>query len=150
MATTTRRIAMLAVTGLVALAGVAIAAPSGTYSGTTSQKLGGKPDSISLTVSHGSLTRAVFVARLPHGPASCANSQGGTFTMNRGRLKINKHGKFSGKLTFHGGLPESATFTGRFKGTSVSGSLNARLESDSIHGAHTCTSGKVTFRAKRS
>lgn len=148
MRTITRRLAgvALAVTGVLTYAAVASAAQSTTYGGTTSQKPGGSPVRLTLTVSHGAVSNVQVTALVTKGaPACLVNISGTAFAFSKGKAKINRSHKFSGKLT--DGRGDSMTITGVTKSGRATGSFVI----DSTGGASaatTCNSGKVKFSAQ--
>ncbi|MGO9975100.1 MAG: hypothetical protein ACLP01_20320 [Solirubrobacteraceae bacterium] len=140
------RIVAFAAAGLLALAGVAVAAPSGQYGGPTSQKVGGSPLRITLTVAGGALAKVSVDAVVEQGGAACSlNGAGGsTFDFSRGTVRIDRQGKFDGTLKDPNN--ESVTISGRFKGHTAAGSFE--IETPSVgQGTATCSSGRVTFTA---
>lgn len=134
-----RKIAVYTAVSMVALAGVALAAASGGYSGKTSQKL-----AISLKVNHAKITKVRFTARYR---GTCGGSGvGGLITTFTGHIAVNKHGTFNAKVR-----PNSASvlkIKGHFKGRTVKGSFTSSVTEGGIHGSHTCSTAKITFTAK--
>ena len=126
-----RRTLLLGAVLAIALTAAASAASAGLYTGKTSQKL-----AISVKVSGGKVTKVDYVAKY----GSCGEFDGAD------KVKIAVKGnKFS--ATVHPNSETVDKLSGKFKGTSVSGSLNSVVTTGGIH-PQTCKSGKVTFTAK--
>lgn len=93
-----RRVIALAVGLALALTSMALAVTSGTYTGTSSQKLGGVHYPISFRVSGSKITGGVYKANY-HGHAGCSAASDGTNRWGQGikggrAVKIT-HGKFN-------------------------------------------------------
>jgi hypothetical protein len=148
MPTIVRRIVAVAVAGLLISTGVAFAAKSGLFEGATSQKLGGTAFRISLNVSGGAVTNVQLTAAVTQGGGLCPiNGQGGPLLVfSKGKAKIH-HGKFDGKLRSSEGA--SLAIKGHIGPHAITGSFIVD-STFGIHGAPTCTSGKVTFTARAS
>lgn len=129
-----RKIAASTAVLSLALAGVALAAPSGTYSGKTSQKY-----PISLKVSRAKVAKIVYTANYRGG---CGSSMITTF---KGHIAINKHGNFNAKV--HPNSEATLRIKGHFKGKTVSGSFTSTVITGGIH-THTCSTVKINFTAK--
>jgi hypothetical protein len=136
---------VLAVAGVLALTGVAFAASSGQYGGTTSQKLGGTAFRITLNVSRDGVSEVQMQALVHQGAGICTIVDSLNLDFKNVRLKIDPHGKFSGKLK--DGLGDGVTIKGVFKGDAVSGSFVVAA-TGAIQGTHVCTSGSDTFTAR--
>ncbi len=140
------RIVSFAAAGSLALAGVAVAAPSGQYGGPTSQKLGGSALRITVTVAGGALTNVSVDALVEQGGAACSltGAGGSSFDFSRGTVRIDRQGKFDGELKEPNS--ESVKISGRFTGHTAAGSFE--IEAPAVgQGAATCSSGRVTFTA---
>ena len=150
MLTLARRLAVgvLALTGLLVCVAVASAASSTTYGGSTSQKLGGSQLRLTLTVSHGAVSNVQVAALVTKGATPCAvNIGGSSFVFSKGKAKIGRGHKFSGRLADAHGA--SMTITGLAKSTRVTGSFVIK-STGGASGAAICNSGKVTFSAQAS
>ncbi len=150
MLTLARRLAVMAValTGVLTFGAVASAAGSTSFGGTTSQKLGGTPLRLTLTVSHGAVSNVQLPAIINKGSATCpVNVSPTSFVFNKGKVKVAHNHKFSGKLT--DGHGDSMTIAGTAKTTRVTGSF-VITGTGGASGAATCSSGKVTFSAQSS
>ncbi len=140
------RIVALAAAGLLAAAGVAVAAPSGQFGGPTSQKVGGSALRITLTVDGGALANVSVDAVVEQGGAACSLSgaDGSSFDISRGTVRIDRQGKFDGELK--DANSESVKISGRFTGRVAAGSFE--IEARAVgQGTATCSSGRVTFTA---
>ena len=120
------RIVALAAAGLLALAGVAVAAPSGQYGGPTSQKVGGSPLRIAVTVTRGALANVSVDAVLEQGGAACSltGADGSSYDFSRGAVRIDRQGKFAGTLKDPD--RDSMKISGRFTGHAAAGSIRDR------------------------
>jgi len=150
MRTIARRltVAAMTVTGLLAFVAVASAAGSTSYGGTTSQKVGGSPLRLTLTVSHGAVSNVQVAATVTKGATTCTlNTSSTLFAFTKGKAKITRSHKFSGKLT--DGHGDSMTLTGLARSARVTGSFVVD-SSGGVSGPTTCNSGKVTFSAQAS
>ena len=150
MLTIARRLAVaaLALTGALTFVAVASAAQATPYGGTTSQKVGGSPVRLTLTVSHGAVSNVQVAALVTKGATICAVNVGSSsFVFSKGKAKINRSHKFSGKLT--DGHGDSMTITGLAKPARVTGSFVIK-STGGASGATTCNSGKVRFSAQAS
>ena len=150
MRTITRGLASVAVavTGVHTFVATASAASSTAYGGTTSQKVGGSPIRLTLTVSHGAVSNIQTAALVTKGATTCAvNISATSFTFSKGKAKIGRSHKFSGKLT--DGHGDSITITGLAKAARVTGSFVIK-STGGASGATTCNSGRVTFTAHAS
>ncbi len=118
------------------------------YGGTTGQKQGASALRLTLAVSHGAVSNAQVAALVTKGATTCAVNSGGTsFVFSKGRAKINRSHRFSGKLT--DGRGDSITVTGLARSARVTGSFVIKA-TGGASGAATCNSGKVTFSAQAS
>jgi hypothetical protein len=141
-------VAALTLTGLLTFVTVASAASSTTYGGTTSQKQGGSPLRLTLTVSRGAVSNVQVAALVRTGAPICAvNITSSSLVFSKGKAKINRSHRFSGKLT--DGHGDSMTITGLAKSARVSGSFVVK-STGGASGATTCNSGKVMFGAQAS
>jgi hypothetical protein len=142
-----RRIAAATAASTLALAGVALAAQSGTYSGKTSQRKG----TISLKVSGHKVVHVAFVdgtgVGAKCGPDGAVDPQ---FPVSfSSHMTIGAHGTFSGTASPR--QLEAFKISGRFTGKSVSGSFTDSIPIGQDTGnGFTCKSGKVTFKASLS
>jgi hypothetical protein len=127
-----RRTLVLGAVLAVALGAVASAASPGQYTGKTSQHL-----PITVKVSGGKVVKVAYTASY----GSCGELSGS----DKVKIAI-KSSKFS--ATVHPNSETVDKLSGKFKGTSVSGSLTSVVTTGGIHPT-TCKSGKVTFSAKR-
>jgi len=131
-----RRIAALTSAAAFVGAGVASAAQLASYSGST-----GQGQTLSLSVRHNLIVSVKFIARYR---GACSGSN---FSSSfKRKIKIDKHGKFG--ATVHPNAGSVVKISGRFKGKVVTGSLTSSFVEGGIHGQHTCSSGKVAFRAR--
>ena len=128
-------------TGALILAGVAVAATSGLYGGTTGQSAGKVRDRISFTVSHSAVSSLQVAATVTKGGGDCAVLNGGSSFQFAGNLRI-RHNAFSGKLTDK--LKDSIAIQGHFKGTNASGSFVITGD-DGVVQPVICNSGTVKF-----
>ena len=132
-----RRILGIAVACVLALAGVAAAATSGTYTGTSAVTISGFKAShpFSATVKGGRVVKVELVLG-----ATCAtlNGSGGI----KAKLPINKRGHFGGTIK-SGGF--ALTLQGTFKGKAVTGSFSGSFKGASER----CSAPKNTFKADR-
>jgi hypothetical protein len=126
-----RRIVVLGAVMAVALAAVASAASSGTYTGKTSQQL-----KITVKVSKAKVVKVGYTAKY----GSCGEFIG----TDNVKIAI-KNNKFS--ATVHPNSETVDKLSGTFNGQKVSGSLTSTVTTGGIHPT-TCHSGKVTFSAK--
>ena len=148
MLTLPRRLVVtaLALTGALTCVAGASAAQATQYGGTSSQKVGGSSVRLTLTVSHGAVSNVQVAALVTKGAAICAVNVGGSsFVFSKGKAKINRSHKFSGKLT--DGHGDSMTITGLAKPARVTGSFVIK-STGGASGATTCNSGKVRFSAQ--
>lgn len=118
---------MLAVT----MAAVASAAPSGLYTGKTSEKL-----KISVKVSNGRVVKVSYVAKY----GSCGEFDGSDAV----KIAI-KGNKFN--ATVHPNSETVDKLSGTFTNRRVSGALTSTVTTGGIHPT-TCHSGRLTFNAK--
>jgi hypothetical protein len=136
-----RRSLGLAVVAILFLTGVASAARPGQYEGATGQRGGDSPLRISLAVSGGAVGDVqVGVLTKPGGGPCTPSTSARVFAFTSGRLTIDRHQRFAGKLTDGNGA--SVQISGRFKAGRVSGSFTVDLL-----GTQTCNSRKITFTA---
>lgn len=126
-----RRIGVLGAVLAVTMAAIASAAPSGLYTGKTSQKL-----EISVKVSNGHVRKVSYVAEY----GSCGEFDGSD-TVN---IAI-KGNKFN--ATVHPNSETVDKLSGTFTDQRVSGALTSTVTTGGIH-PMTCHSGRVTFNAK--
>jgi hypothetical protein len=142
------RIARFAVTvtaGALVLAGLALAATSGRYGGTTSQSAGGVHDRISFAVSHATVASLQVDATVAKGGGDCAVlHEGGSNFQFLGSLRIT-HNVFNGNLRDE--FKDSIAIRGRFKGTTASGSFVITGDGGTVQPL-ICNSGTVRFTAK--
>jgi hypothetical protein len=131
--------------GALVLAGVALAATSGPYGGTTSQSVGKVSERISFTVSHGAVSSLQVDAFVARGGGDCAVlDEAGSGFQFKGSLRI-AHNAFSGKLSDK--LKDSIVIKGRFKGTTASGSFVITGDDGTVQPL-ICNSGTVKFKAQ--
>jgi type 1 fimbria pilin len=122
---------------MLAVGGVAAAATSGTYAGTSTVTISGFKAShpFSLTVKSGRVAKVKLILG-----ATCATLNGSAGI--NVKLPINKHGHFSGST-------KSGEFTlnlqGAFKGKAVTGSFSGSFKGAS----EGCSAPKNTFKAHR-
>ena len=150
MLTLARRLVVtaLALTGALTCVAGASAAQATQYGGTTSQKVGGSPIRLTLTVSHGAVSNVQVAALVTKGATICAVNVGSSsFVFSKGKAKINRSHKFNGKLT--DGHGDSMTITGLEKPARVTGSFVIK-STGGASGATTCNSGNVRFSAQAS
>lgn len=126
-----RKIGVLGAALVVTMAAVASAAPSGLYTGKTSQKL-----NIAVKVSKGHVVKVSYVAEY----ASCGEFDGSDTV----KIAI-KGNKFN--ATVHPNSESVDKLSGTFTRQRVSGALNSTVTTGGIH-PMTCHSGRVTFNAK--
>ena len=132
-----RRILGIAVACVLALAGVAAAATSGTYTGTSSVTISGFKAShpFGLTVKRGRVVKVELVLG-----ATCATLNGTAGV--KAKLPINRRGHFGGAI-------KAGDFTlklqGTFKGNAVTGSVSGSFKGAS----ESCSAPKNTFKAHR-
>jgi hypothetical protein len=133
----------LALAGLLTLAGVEGAAPSGEYGGHTSQKVGGGALWITLTVADGALAKVNVDAIVDHGGATCSLTEdASSFDFSKGSVRVDQQGDFDGRLK--GPNSDSVKISGRFTGHSAAGSFEVTA-SGVGQTTTVCTSGSVTF-----
>jgi type 1 fimbria pilin len=132
----TRGIIALTLAATLALAGIAWAATSGKYAGTSRVTISGTTAShpFGLTVRRGKVVNVSLIAG-----SNCAalNGQAGIDV----KFKINVHGRFKGTLKFN---RFKLQFTGHFHGRKVTGSFAGTAKGLS----GTCPVPKNTFTAK--
>lgn len=141
------RIARFAATltaGALILAGVALAATSGQYGGTTSQSAGKVRDRISFAVGHAAVSSLQVDATVAKGGGDCAVLDEGSSFQFGGNLRVT-HNAFSGKLRDK--LKDSIAIRGRFKGTTASGSFVITGDAGIVQPV-ICNSGTVRFTVK--
>jgi hypothetical protein len=126
-----RRIGVLGAVLAVTMAGIASAAPSGLYTGKTSQAL-----KISVKVSKGHVRKVSYVAEY----GSCGEFDGSDTV----KIAI-KGNKFN--ATVHPNSETVDKLSGTFTDQRVSGTLTSTVTTGGIHPT-TCHSGRVTFNAK--
>ena len=89
--------------------------------------MGGSPVRLTLTVSHGAVSNVQVAALVTKGAAICAVNVGSTsFVFSKGKAKINRSHKFSGKLT--DGHGDSMTITGLAKPARDHGVLRDQVD----------------------
>ena len=132
-----RRILALCVAGIVALAGVALAATNGNYSGTSVVRISGAKAThpFSLKVKHDKVVDVGLVAG-----SNCAALNGSAGV--KADLKINHANRFDGTVKSGGFV---LRFTGAFKGRVVTGSFAGTARGLTVG----CSVPKNTFRATR-
>lgn len=132
-----RRILGIAVALVLALAGVAAAATSGTYAGTSTVTISGFKAShpFSVTVKGAHVVKVKLIAG-----ATCASLNGSSGIKTK--LAITKHEHFAGAVTSG---QWSLKLQGTFKGKAVTGSFTGSFKSGSAR----CSSPKNTFKANR-
>jgi hypothetical protein len=140
------RTVALTAAGLLALAGTAVAAPSGEYGGLTSQKVGGDALRITLTVAGGALANVNVDAVVDHGGAACSltGEGGSSFDFGEGSARIDQQGNFDGTLKDPNS--ESMKISGRFTGHTATGSFEIKARAVG-QTTTACSSGSVTFTA---
>ncbi len=126
-----RRIGLLGAALAVTMTAIASAAPSGLYTGKTSQEL-----KISVKVSKGHVRKVSYVAEY----GSCGEFDGSDTV----KIAI-KGNKFN--ATVHPNSETVDKLSGTFTDQRVSGALTSTVTTGGIHPT-TCHSGRVTFNAK--
>jgi hypothetical protein len=126
-----RRIGLLGAVLAVTMTAIASAAPSGLYTGKTSQEL-----KISVKVSKGHVRKVSYVAEY----GSCGEFDGSDTV----KIAI-KGNKFN--ATVHPNSETVDKLSGSFTDQRISGALTSTVTTGGIHPT-TCHSGKVTFNAK--
>jgi hypothetical protein len=135
----------LTVAGLLTLAGVEGAAPSGQYGGTTSQKVGDSALWITLTVADRALTKVNVDAIVDHGGSTCSlNEDASSFDFSNGTVRVDERGNFDGTVKEPGS--DSMKISGRFTGHAAAGSFEITAPGLG-QTATACSSGRVTFTA---
>jgi hypothetical protein len=129
------RVAVLTVIVVLALTGLATAASSGTYKGSSSQK--GKSYAFGLKVSGGKIVALAGAAN-----ASC----GIVYKTAKDPFKLNvpiRHNSFNASIKLHSGPAKGSvlTLSGSFKGRTVSGSFGGSL----VESGKKCSIPKSTF-----
>jgi hypothetical protein len=130
-ATMVRRILTLGTVLAVAITAMAAGAPSGLYTGKTSQRL-----KITVKVSRGNVTKVFYTAKY----GKC----GTLSALDNVQIRL-RHNKFNTTVR-----PNSETVdkvSGRFRGKNLSGTLSSSVRTGGIHPT-TCRSGKLTFSAR--
>ncbi len=137
--TTVARVAALTVIVVLALAGIAAAAASGTYSGKSASNSGSYK--FGLKVSGG---RIVGLA------GAASGSCGFVYKTAKDPLKVSvpiRHNAFSASIKLTSGIAKGTvlSLSGHFKGSTVSGSFGGSL----VEGGKRCSLVKQSFRATR-
>jgi hypothetical protein len=132
-----RRILGIAVAFVLALAGVAAAATSGSYAGTSTVTISGFKAShpFSVSVKGGRVVKVELVLG-----ATCATLNGSDGI--KAKLPINKRGHFGGTIKVG---DFALTLQGTFKGKAVTGSFGGSFKGAS----EKCSAPKNTFKAHR-
>jgi hypothetical protein len=141
-----RRIGALVGAGALALAGVASAATTGTYSGKTSQHNG----TISLKIKNGSVVHVAFVDGTGKGSgcSSFATPQPQFPVSFKAHMPIAKNGTFSGTASPRD--QEVFKLTGHVSGSKITGSFTDKVPIGQLTSkGFTCSSGKVKYTATR-
>jgi hypothetical protein len=139
------RTVALALAGLLTLAGVEGAAPSGEYGGPTSQKVGGSALWITLTVADGALAKVNVDAIVDQGGSTCSLTEdASSFDFGNGSVRVDHQGNFTG--TLKDPSSDSVKISGRFTGHIAAGSfeITARGVGQTTTPCHTRS---VTFTA---
>lgn len=135
----------LAVAGLLTLAGVEGAAPSGEYGGQTSQKVGNSDLWITLTVADGALAKVNVDAIVDHGGPTCSLTEdASSFDFSNGSVRVDHQANFDGTLKDPN--RDSMKISGRFTGHIASGSFEIGAP-EVGQTTTTCSTGRVTFTA---
>jgi hypothetical protein len=145
-----RRTVLLALCGLVVLAGVTLASTGGAYTGTTSQTYSGRALKFGLTATGTMVTSVGINAVFTAGRSKCASFF--LFGDNLARslgfkgFRIKNH-KFSAKAYSVSGS-ERLTIEGQFKGKTVTGSFTDLWHTAGGSASVHCGTGKVNFEAR--
>jgi hypothetical protein len=126
-----RRILTLGTVLAVAITAMAAGAPSGLYTGKTSQRL-----KITVKVSKGKVSYVFYTAKY----GKC----GMTSASDNVQIRL-RHNRFG--ATAHPNAETVDKISGRFRGKNLSGTLSSTISTGGIHPI-TCKSGRLTFSAR--